>query len=57
MKLKEYLKQLHDAFLRNDYDAQTEIARKLLWYEERGMVTNEMVMDSLKDCCIGGIAV
>ena len=57
MKLKEYLKQLQDAFLRNDYNAQTEIARKLLWYEERGMVTNEMVMDALKDCCIGGIAV
>lgn len=49
MKPEYYLKKLREAFLRNDYDAQTEYARRLLIYEESGTVTNEMVIELLSD--------
>lgn len=49
MKPEYYITQLRDAFLRNDYEAQTEIAKKLLYYEESGTVTNDIVMEALMD--------
>lgn len=55
MKPEYYLKQLRDAFLRNDYEAQTEIAKKLLYYEESSTVTNDMVMESLMDFISGDV--
>lgn len=55
MKPKYYITQLRDAFLRNDYEAQTEIAKKLLYYEESGTVTNDMVMESLMDFINGDV--
>ena len=55
MKPEYYLNQLRDAFLRNDYEAQTEIAKKLLYYEESGTVTNDMVMESLMDFINGDV--
>ena len=48
MKPEWYLRQLLNAFLQNDYDAQTEIAQKLLRFEECGMITNESVMKALE---------
>ena len=48
MKPEWYLKQLLNAFLQNDYDAQTEIAKRLLYFEERGMVSNETVIKALE---------
>jgi len=55
MKPEYYITQLRDAFLRNDYEAQTEIAKKLLYYEESGTVTNDMVMESLMDFINGDV--
>lgn len=55
MKTEYYLKQLRDAFLRNDYEAQTVIATKLLYYEESGTVTNDTVMESLMDFINGDV--
>lgn len=48
MKLMYWLRELRNAFLRNDYDRQTEVAKRLLPYEESGAVTNEMVMELFK---------
>lgn len=55
MKTEYYLKQLRDAFLRNDYEAQTVIAKKLLYYEESGTVTNDIVMEALMDFINGDV--
>ena len=55
MKPEYYLNQLRDAFLRNDYEAQTEIAKKLLYYEESGTVTNDIVMEALMDFINGDV--
>lgn len=49
MKPKYYLKKLRDAFQRDDYEAQTEIAKKLLYWSEYGTVTNEMAMKAAED--------
>lgn len=49
MKPEYYLRQLREAFLRDDYDAQTEIAKKLLYWSECGTVTNEMAMKAAED--------
>ena len=48
MKLTYWLRELRNAFLRNDYDRQTEVAIRLLPYEESGEVTNEMIMELFK---------
>ena len=45
MTVTYWLRVLRDAFLRNDYDRQTEIAKRLLPYEESGEVTNEMILE------------
>ena len=45
MKITYWLRELRNAFLRNDYDRQTEIANHLLEYEEAGLVTNELIME------------
>jgi hypothetical protein len=55
MKPEYYITQLRDAFLRNDYEAQTEIAKKLLYYEESGTVTNDIVMEALMDFINGDV--
>ena len=55
MKPEYYLNQLRDAFLRNDYEAQSVIANKLLYYEESGTVTNDMVMEALMDFINGDV--
>lgn len=49
MKPEYYLKKLRDAFQRDDYEAQTEIAKKLLYWSEYGTVTNEMAMKAAED--------
>lgn len=48
MKLTYWLRELRNAFLRNDYDRQTEVAIRLLPYEESGEVTNEVIMELFK---------
>lgn len=48
MKLSYWLRELRDAFLRNDYDRQTEVAKRLLPYEESGEVTNDMIIELFK---------
>ena len=48
MTMIYWLGVLRDAFLRNDYDRQTEAATKLLPYEESGAVTNEFLFEILK---------
>lgn len=45
MTLTYWLRELRIAFLYNNYDRQTEIAKHLLPYEESGAVTNEMIME------------
>lgn len=49
MKPEYYLRQLREAFLRDDYEAQTEIAKKLLYWSECGAVTSEMAMKAAED--------
>lgn len=48
MQITYWLRELRNAFLRNDYDRQTEVAKRLLPYEESGTVTNEMIMELFK---------
>lgn len=49
MRPEFYLKKLRDAFQRDDYEAQTKIAQKLLYWSECGEVTNEMAMKTAED--------
>jgi len=48
MTITYWLRELRNAFLRNDYDRQTEVAKRLLPYEKSGAVTNEMIMELFK---------
>jgi len=48
MTITYWLGKLREAFLKNDYDGQSEIAKRLLPYEESGSITNEMVMELFK---------
>ena len=45
MTIEHWLRELRDAFLRNNYERQTEIARYLLPYEKSGVITNALVME------------
>ena len=51
MKLEYWYKELREAFLRNDYQRQSEIAKHLYWYEESGYAdvneNNNLIMKIL----------
>lgn len=48
MTITYWLRKLREAFLKNDYDGQSKIAKRLLPYEESGSITNDMVMELFK---------